>query len=226
MLLHIPDVLSAEQIVQCRTLIDGARWVDGRVTAGYQASTVKNNQQVSEDDAAGRQASDLVLKALERNTLFRSAALPFKVYPPMFNRYRSGETFGLHIDTAIRSVAGTPHRVRTDLSATLFLNAPEDYDGGELLVEDTYGAHSVKLPPGHMILYPGTSRHHVKPIMRGTRIASFFWIQSMVREDNQRSMLFEMDTAIQHLARAVPDDAALIQLTGVYHNLIRHWAEV
>jgi PKHD-type hydroxylase len=144
----------------------------------------------------------------------------------MFNRYASGETFGVHVDTALRSVAGTPHRVRTDLSATLFLTAPEDYDGGELVIEDTYGAHSVKLPIGHMILYPGSSIHHVKPITRGERVASFFWIQSMVREDGQRTMLFEMDTAIQQLARDVPDHGALVQLTGVYHNLLRRWAEV
>jgi PKHD-type hydroxylase len=226
MLLHIPDVLGAEQVVLCRKLIEDATWVDGRVTAGYQAQTVKNNRQVSEDDPSGRQAGDLVLKALERNPLFRSAALPFKVYPPMFNRYEPGEAFGVHFDTAIRSVAGTPHRVRTDLSATLFLNAPDEYDGGELVIEDTYGAHAVKLPAGHMVLYPGSSLHHVKPVIRGARIASFFWIQSMVREDGQRAMLFEMDSAIQQLARDVPDNRALVPLTGVYHNLLRRWAEV
>jgi PKHD-type hydroxylase len=226
MLLHIPDVLTAEQIVLCLKIIAEASWVDGRVTAGYQASAVKNNQQVGEDDPHGRQASDIVLKALERNPLFRSAALPFKVYPPMFNRYRSSETFGLHIDTAVRSVVGTPHRVRTDLSTTLFLNSPEDYDGGELVIEDTYGAHAVKLPAGHMILYPGSSLHHVKPITRGARIASFFWIQSMVRSDGDRTLLYDLDTAIQRLAGAAADDESVVRLTNVYHNLIRRWAEV
>jgi PKHD-type hydroxylase len=226
MLLHIPDVLNAEQVAHCRRIVDGAEWIDGRATAGYQAAPLKNNRQAAEGHPASREASDLVVKALERTPLFRSAALPYKVYPPMFNRYTGGETFGLHVDTALRGVAGTPHRVRTDLSATLFLTAPEDYDGGELVIEDTYGAHSVKLPAGHMILYPGSSLHQVKPITRGERVASFFWIQSMVREDSRRTMLFEMDTAIQQLAGAVPDHRALVQLTGVYHNLLRQWAEV
>ena len=226
MLLHIPNVFTAEQVAECRRIIDGAPWIDGRVTAGYQAATVKNNQQVPEDHPAARQASDLVLKALQRSPLFMSAALPYKVYPPMFNRYRSGETFGTHIDTAIRSVPDTPHRVRTDLSVTLFLNDPADYDGGELVIEDTYGAHRVKLAPGDLILYPGSSIHHVTPITRGERIASFFWLQSMIRDDAKRTILFDMDNSIQQLARAVPEHKALIQLTGVYHNLLRQWAEV
>jgi len=226
MLLHVPDVLSADQVAHCRRIVDGAEWIDGRVTAGYQAAPLKSNRQIPEDHPAAREAGDLVVKALERVPLFRSAALPYKVYPPMFNRYDSGETFGIHVDTALRGVAGTPHRVRTDLSATLFLSAPEDYDGGELVIEDTYGAHSVKLPAGHMILYPGSSLHQVRPVTRGTRIASFFWIQSMVREDSRRTMLFEMDSAIQQLGRDVPDHRAVVQLTGVYHNLLRQWAEV
>lgn len=226
MLIHIPNMLTAEQVAECRHLIDGAEWVDGRVTAGYQAATVKNNRQVAEDHAIGRKVSDLVVKALERNTLFRAAALPYKVYPPMFNRYETGETFGTHIDTAVRRVPGTPHRVRTDLSATLFLNDPKDYDGGELVIDDTYGSHKVKLPPGDMILYPGSSLHHVVPVTRGARIASFFWIQSMVRDDSKRAILFDMDQSIQDLARTVPDHKSLIQLTGVYHNLLRQWAEV
>lgn len=226
MLLHIPAVLSPEQIAQCRRIVDGAEWVDGRVTAGYQSAQVKANAQIPEDHPAAREAGAIVLAALERNPLFRSAALPFKVFPPLFNRYRTGDGFGTHIDNAIRSVAGTPHRVRTDLSATLFLTAPEDYDGGELVIEDTYGAHSVKLPAGHMALYPGSSLHHVTPVTRGARVASFFWIQSMVREDSRRAILFEMDSAIQKLGRDVPDHRGLVQLTGTYHNLLRQWAEV
>ncbi|MGE5540632.1 MAG: Fe2+-dependent dioxygenase [Gemmatimonas sp.] len=226
MLLHVPDVLTAEQVDEVRRIIGGARWVDGRATAGHQGAAVKDNAQVAEDDPAARDAGAIVLAALERNPLFRSAALPFKVYPPLFNRYAVGETFGTHVDGAVRLVAGTPHRVRTDLSATLFLSAPDQYDGGELMIEDTYGAHSVKLPSGHMVLYPGSSLHQVKPITRGARIASFFWIQSMVREDGRRTMLFDLDTAIQGIARDVPNHRSLVRLTGVYHNLLRDWAEV
>jgi PKHD-type hydroxylase len=226
MLLHVPNVLTAEQVAHVRSLIGSAKWLDGRATAGYQAAPVKDNAQVAEDDPAAREAGAIVLGALERNPTFRSAALPYKVYPPMFNRYAPGQTFGLHVDTALRPVAGTPHRVRSDLSATLFLSAPEDYEGGELLIEDTYGAHAVKLPAGDMVLYPGSSIHQVKPISRGVRIASFFWIQSMVREDNRRTMLFDLDNAIQQIGRDVPGNRGLIQLTGVYHNLLRQWAEV
>jgi PKHD-type hydroxylase len=225
MLLHIPGVLTPDQVARCRQLLDGADWVDGRVTAGYQAVRVKNNAQLPEEHPVARQLADLVLAALEGNPLFLSAALPLKVYPPMFNRYQGGQTFGTHVDTAIRSVPKSPHRVRTDLSATLFLSAPEEYDGGELTVEDTYGAHRVKLPAGDMILYPGTSLHDVRPVTRGARLASFFWIQSMVREDSQRAVLFELDTSIQQLAQAVPEHGAVIQLTNVYHNLLRRWAD-
>jgi PKHD-type hydroxylase len=225
MLLHIPGVLTADQATECRQRLAHAAWVDGRVTAGYQATKVKDNMQVPEDDPAAREVGDLILAALERNALFLSAALPLKVFPPMFNRYEGGQAFGVHVDTAIRQVAGTAHRVRTDLSATLFLSAPEEYDGGELVVNDTYGAHSIKLPAGDMVLYPGSSLHQVRPVTRGARIACFFWIQSMVRADSQRSVLFELDSAIQQLARAVPEQAAIVQLTNVYHNLLRHWAE-
>jgi len=225
MLLRIPQLLTAAQVMRCRQLLEDAEWVDGRVTAGYQASKVKTNFQARESHPATRQASDLVLAQLERNPLFLSAALPLKVFPPMFNRYQDSQTFGTHVDTAIRQVADTPHRVRTDLSATLFLSPPEDYDGGELTIEDTYGAHGVKLAAGDMILSPGTSLHQVRPVTRGVRLASFFWIQSMVRHDSQRSLLFDLDTSIQQLARAVPEQTALVQLTNVYHNLLRHWAE-
>jgi PKHD-type hydroxylase len=226
MILHIPDVLTTEQLAQAHRLLGGADWIDGGVTAGYQAVKVKHNRQVPEDHPAARQLGAIVLGALERNPIFLSAALPAKVYPPMFNRYDPGQTFGTHIDTAIRHVPETPHRVRTDLSATLFLSPPDSYDGGELVIEDTYGAHSVKLAGGDMILYPGASLHRVRPVTRGTRLASFFWIQSMVRADGDRTLLYELDTAIQQLAGAAPDNAAVVRLTNVYHNLIRRWAEV
>ena len=168
----------------------------------------------------------MILGALQRNSLFMAAALPLRVFPPLFNRYEGGQSFGTHVDNAIRQVTGTPHRIRTDLSATLFFSAPDEYDGGELIVEDTYGVHKVKLPAGHMVLYPSTSLHHVRPVTRGARIASFFWIQSMVRDDGQRTLLFDLDMAIQRLDQDMPDHPAAVQLTGVYHNLLRRWAEV
>ncbi len=171
-------------------------------------------------------SGQLVVSALERNTLFISGALPLKVFPPLFNRYRAGQAFGLHVDNAVRQVRGTPHRVRTDLSATLFLAPPDEYDGGELLIQDTYGAHSVKLPAGDLILYPSSSLHKVQPVTRGERIASFFWIQSMVRDDADRALLYDLDTAIQRLGATTPDHPAVVQLTGVYHNLLRRWSEL
>jgi PKHD-type hydroxylase len=225
MLLQVPDVLSAAQAAECRRALAEAEWVDGKVTAGHQSGRAKHNMQVPEGHPVARRLGDMILAALERSALFMSAALPLKVFPPLFNRYQGGENFGTHIDNAIRQVPGTPHRVRTDLSATLFLSAPEDYDGGELAVEDTYGAHRVKLPAGHMLLYPATSLHQVRPVTRGTRLAAFFWIQSMVRDDGQRTLLFDLDTAIQRVLQAMPDDAAAVQLTGVYHNLLRRWAD-
>ncbi len=226
MIVHIPEVLTADQVAQVRQRLEAAEWVDGRVTAGHQSVRVKHNEQLPENHEVARQAGDLVLDALQRNALFVAAALPLHVYPPLFNRYQGGGSFGNHVDNSIRQIPGTPHRLRTDLSATLFFSGPEDYDGGELIVEDTYGVHSVKLPAGHMILYPSTSLHHVRPVTRGARLASFFWIQSMVRDDMRRSLLFDMDTAIQRLAQDVPDHPSLVQLTGVYHNLIRQWAEL
>ena len=225
MLLHIPDVLTPEQVAQTRKLLDQAEWVDGRATAGHQSALAKNNMQVAENHPAGRQAGDMIVRALERNALFLSAALPLKVFPPLFNRYQGGQSFGTHVDNAVRQVTGTPHRVRTDLSATLFLAAPEDYDGGELSVEDTYGVHAVKLPAGHMVLYPASSLHHVRPVTRGARLAAFFWIQSMVRDDGQRTLLFDLDTAIQRISRDMPSHPSAVQLTGVYHNLLRRWAD-
>jgi PKHD-type hydroxylase len=226
MLVHIPDVLTAEQVAFARQRLDAAQWIDGRVTAGHQSAQVKRNRQLPEDHEVSLELGDMILDALQRNALFVAAALPLHVFPPLFNRYEGGESFGSHVDNAIRQIAGTPHRIRTDLSATLFFSRPDEYDGGELMVEDTYGAHSVKLPAGHMVLYPSTSLHHVRPVTRGARIASFFWLQSMVRDDAQRSLLFDMDTAIQRIAGEAPQHPSVLQLTGVYHNLLRHWAEL
>ena len=225
MLLPIPDVLSPEQVRQFRARIDAASWVDGNVTSGHQSAQAKYNEQLAEEGAEARELGEVVLSALARSALFVAAALPKQVYPPLFNRYREGMTFGSHVDSAIRAHPEGRARIRTDLSATLFLAAPEEYDGGELLVEDTYGTHQVKLPAGHMILYPASSLHRVNPITRGARVASFFWIQSMVRDDAQRTLLFDMDMAIVRLGKERPGDPALVSLTGVYHNLLRMWAE-
>ena len=225
MLVHIPSVLTAEEVADSRRLLDEAAWVDGRVTAGHQSARTKDNRQLPEDHPVARQLGDRILSALQRNSLFIAAALPLRVFPPLFNRYEGGQSFGNHVDNAIRQVTGTPHRIRTDLSATLFLADPSEYDGGELLVEDTYGVHRVKLPAGHLVLYPSTSLHSVSPVTRGARIASFFWIQSMVRDDGQRTLLFDLDGAIQQIGRDMPDHPSAVQLTGVYHNLLRRWAD-
>ena len=226
MLLQIPDVLTPAQVAEFRQALEQAEWIDGRVTAGHQSALAKDNAQLPEDHPTARKLGELVLAALERQPLFMAAALPLKVFPPLFNRYQGGQSFGTHVDNAIRQVTGTPHRVRTDLSATLFLSSPEEYDGGELLIEDTSGMHSIKLPAGHLILYPATSLHHVRPVTRGARIASFFWVQSMVRDGAERALLFDLDMAIQRISTASPDHPAVIQLTGVYHNLLRRWADV
>jgi PKHD-type hydroxylase len=226
MLLTIPDVLSAEQVAAARDELGRAEWTDGRVTAGHQSTRVKHNLQLPEDHPAARALGELIVAALQRNPLFISAALPSRIFPPLFNQYAGGHSFGSHVDNAIRQLTGTPYRIRTDLSATLFLSQPEEYDGGELAVEDTYGVHTVKLPAGHMVLYPSTSLHHVRPVTRGTRISSFFWIQSLVRDDGARTLLFDLDTAIQRLNADVPEHPAAVQLTGVYHNLVRRWAEM
>jgi PKHD-type hydroxylase len=226
MLLQIPEVLTADQVLRARQVLETAGWVDGRVTAGHQSARAKDNMQLAEGSPAARELGNMVLGALEQNALFISSALPARVFPPLFNRYQGGQAFGTHVDIAIRQVTGTGHRIRTDLSATLFFTSPEEYDGGELVVEDTYGTHSVKLPAGHMILYPSTSLHHVRPVTRGARIASFFWIQSMIRDDGERTLLFDLDVAIQRLASEQPNHASAVQLTGVYHNLLRRWADV
>src|SRR5579862_2284621 len=226
MLLSVPDVLTADNVLHARLLLNQAEWVDGRVTAGHQSARAKDNMQLPEGSPVARELGDMVLTALEKNALFVSAALPSKVFPPLFNRYEGGQAFGTHVDNAIRQVTGTPHRLRTDLSATLFFSGPDEYDGGELVIEDTYGTHSVKLPAGHMIWYPSTSLHHVRPVTRGARIASFFWIQRMIRDDGERTLLFDLDVAIQRLSAERPDHPAAVQLTGVYHNLVRRWADV
>ncbi len=225
MLVTIPDLLTAEQVADAKAALEAAEWVDGRVTAGRQSARAKRNRQLPERDPAGQRVGRMILDALGSNALFIAAALPHQVFPPLFNRYEGGDAFGSHVDNAIRQIVGGP-RIRTDLSATVFFSAPADYDGGELLVEDTYGVHGVKLPAGHAVLYPSTSLHRVQPVTRGVRLASFFWIQSMVRADDARTLLFDLDTAIQRINTDLPDHPSAIQLTGVYHNLVRMWAEV
>ncbi|HEU4616904.1 MAG TPA: Fe2+-dependent dioxygenase [Gammaproteobacteria bacterium] len=226
MLLHVPEVLSAAQVSACREIIERAEWVDGNATAGFQSRLVKSNRQLPEGCDAARRAGAAILDALDANPLFASAALPARVFPPLFNRYETGDGFGNHVDNAIRQPRGAPLRMRTDLSATLFLSSPDEYDGGELVIEDTYGEHAVKLPAGDLILYPASSVHRVLPVTRGSRLASFFWVQSLVREDAQRTLLFQMDLAVIRLRERVGDDEAVVALTGVYHNLLRRWASV
>lgn len=226
MLIQIPEVLTREQVAACRQRLDAAAWIDGNVTAGHQSRLAKNNMQLGENDPAAIDIGDTIVAALEQKPLFVSAALPRKIFPPLFNRYSGGQNFGTHVDNAIRQVTGTEHRVRTDLSATLFLSEPSEYEGGELVVEDNFGVQSVKLAAGSMILYPASSLHHVTPVTSGERVASFFWIQSMVRDDGQRTLLFDLDSSIQRLAAESPDHPSVIQLTGVYHNLLRRWADV
>ncbi|KQX22712.1 MULTISPECIES: Fe2+-dependent dioxygenase [unclassified Sphingomonas] len=226
MMIAIPGVLSGRALDHVRTLVTGAEWIDGNATSGHQSALAKKNRQLPEDDAAAREAGGLILDALGATPLFIAAALPLKVYPPLFNRYGGGEHFDTHVDNAIRLKRGTDFRIRSDLSATLFLADPDSYDGGELVVEDTLGTHQVKLAAGDMILYPASSLHHVTPVTRGERLCSFFWIQSMVRDDGARRTLFDLDTAIQAVgADRGQDDPAIIKLTGVYHNLLRRWAD-
>ncbi|MBR0680462.1 Fe2+-dependent dioxygenase [Roseomonas eburnea] len=225
MLVHIPNVLTAEEVALCRQRLEAAEWVDGRVTAGDQSAKVKHNLQVPENSPTARELGDIVLRALARSPIFASAALPLHVYPPMFNRYDVGMTFNTHVDNAIRNVSG--RRMRTDVSSTLFLSAPEEYDGGELVIEDTYGAQAVKLPAGDMIVYPATSLHRVNAVTRGSRWASFFWTQSMIEDDRQRRLLFEMDMSIIQMRTVVPDDhASVLGLTSCYHNLMRMWCKM
>ena len=227
MLIAIPDVLDADGVAQVRARIDTAEWIDGNATSGAQSALAKRNEQLPEDSAAAREAGGMVLDALGRSPLFVAAALPLKVFPPLFNRYAGGQDFGVHVDNAIRIRRGSDFRIRSDLSATLFLDDPAEYDGGELVIEDQFGPQSVKLPAGHMVMYPASSLHRVTPVTRGVRTASFFWIQSMVRDDAARRILFELDQGVQAVAAAQGQgDRATVQLTGVYHNLLRRWAEV
>jgi PKHD-type hydroxylase len=226
MLLHVPDVLSADQVSACRKALTDAAWADGRVTAGHQSIRTKDNLQLPEDSPVARELGALVLGALVRNPLFLSAALPAKIFPPLFNCYRTGQSFGVHIDNAVRQFRGSQFRIRTDLSVTLFLSAPEEYDGGELGDRRHLRTASGEAAAGHLILYPASSLHKVEAITRGARIASFFWVQSMVRDDSERALLFDLDNAIQRLSAARPDDPTLVQLTGVYHNLLRRWSEL
>ncbi|HEY8932860.1 MAG TPA: Fe2+-dependent dioxygenase, partial [Rariglobus sp.] len=216
MILCLPEVLTPEQTAEARALLENAEWIDGKATAGHQAAQVKDNMQLPATHPVARQVGETILKALAANPLFQSAALPLHFLPPMFNRYSGGQHFGTHVDGAIRQIPGTAHRIRTDLSCTLFFANPDEYEGGELLIEDTYGAKSVKLPAGHMVLYPSTSLHRVTPVTRGTRLCSFFWLQSLIRDDQRRSMIFDMDVAIQRLAADTPGHPSVISLTGVY----------
>jgi len=227
MLIAIPDVLSPAEVARVRTIIDAAPWVDGNATSGAQSALAKRNAQLPEDSAAAREAGGIVLDALGRSALFVAAALPLKVFPPLFNRYAGGQDFGLHVDTAVRVKRGSDFRIRSDLSATLFLEDSAEYDGGELMIEGQFGPQSVKLPAGHMVLYPASSLHRVMPVTRGTRTASFFWLQSMVRDGESRRILFDLDQAVQAVSvdKGLADPS-VVQLTGVYHNLLRRWADV
>ena len=225
MLLTIPNVLDAEAVARIRRRIDAASWIDGNVTSGHQSALAKRNEQLPEDSAQARECGEEILAALARNALFFSAVLPRQVFPPLFNRYAGGMAFGNHVDGAMRVHAPSGRRMRTDVSATLFLTPPEDYDGGELLVEDTYGTHTVKLPAGDMVVYPATSLHRVTPVTRGARVSSFFWIESMVRDDAQRALLFDVDMAIVRLSNEVTEHPSLVSLTGAYHNLLRMWGD-
>lgn len=225
MMLQIPGVLGKDEVARLRGLIDAADWTDGNVTSGFQSALAKQNRQLPEGSDASREAGAAILAALERHPLFVSAALPARIFPPLFNRYGVGDGFGDHIDNSIRRDR-EGRQLRTDLSATLFLTEPEDYDGGELTVDDTYGVHQVKLAAGDMILYPASSLHRVEAITRGARVSSFFWIQSLVRDDARRALLFDMDLAIQRAGAGLGvGDAAVVSLTGAYHNLLRMWAE-
>jgi PKHD-type hydroxylase len=228
MLIRIPQVLSPEEVAQCRRVLEAAAWADGRQTAGEQSAKAKFNLQVPEDSRAARELGDIILRALGRAPLFTSAALPLRVYPPMFNRYDEGMKFDAHVDNAIRYVPGTNgFRIRADVSSTLFLTDPAAYEGGELVIEDTYGSHAVKLPAGDLVVYPATSLHRVEPITRGSRWSCFFWSQSMIRDDGQRRLLYDLDGAVQAVRAQLPEGAdGVVALTGVYHNLLRRWAEL
>ena len=226
MMLAVPDLLDPAEVARVRSIVDAGEWVDGNVTSGHQSALAKRNRQLAEDAPAAREAGRIVLDALGRSALFIAAALPLKIFPPLFNRYEGGEAFGTHVDNAVRIHRGSEFRVRSDLSATLFLEEPDAYDGGELVVEDNLGVHAAKLPAGHLLLYPASSLHRVEPVTRGARTASFFWVQSMVRDDAARTLLFDLDRSIQAIAADRGQaDREVISLTGIYHNLLRRWAD-
>lgn len=225
-MIEIPDVLSAEEVRTLRAIIDAGEWVDGNETSGHQSRLAKRNEQLAEGSEAARKGGEIITAALSRSPIFIAAALPLKVFPPLFNRYTGGGEFGIHVDNAIRHLAGTDFRIRSDLSCTLFLADPDTYDGGELVVEGLFGTQTVKLPAGSMILYPASSLHRVTPVTRGARVASFFWLQSMVRDNDEREQLFRLDTSIQTLtARSSGRDPVVVELTSLYHNLLRRWAD-
>ena len=225
MLLHIPDILDTEQVVAMRAALEAATWADGRETVGTQGARVKQNQQLPENSPLRRQLGQVVLDALAGSALYHAAALPLRTLPPRFNRYHGGGHYGFHVDGAVMALPADAGQLRSDISCTLFLNPPEDYDGGELVISDTYGEHEVKLPAGDLIVYPSSSLHRVQAVTRGTRLAAFFWVQSLVRDDSRRRLLFELDTSIQRLTDTAADRDAVLQLTGTYHNLLRQWAE-
>jgi len=225
MLLHIPDVLSHEQVIQMRAALDGADWTDGRETVGVQGARVKRNQQLPDTSPLRQQLGQIVLSALAKHPLYHAATLPLRTLPPRFNRYEGGGHYGFHVDGAVMTLPVDAGQLRSDISCTLFLSEADDYEGGELIVSDTYGEHEVKLPAGDLIVYPSSSLHRVQPVTRGARLAAFFWVQSLIRDDSRRRLLFELDTSIQTLTQSGADADALLQLTGVYHNLLRQWAE-
>jgi PKHD-type hydroxylase len=226
MLVHVGAVLTAQELQTVRAHLGSAAWADGRLTAGFRSAQVKANLQVPQSDPPAQEASGLIVRALERSDAFVSATLPHHVYPPLFNRYTPGMGFGEHTDNAVRQIPGTPHRLRTDISATLFLSAPDEYEGGELVIDDLYGTHSVKLAAGDMVVYPASSLHRVQPVTRGARDAAFFWIQSMVRDDGARALLYELDLSVRELTSHGADARSLLRLTGCYHNLLRRWADL
>jgi len=225
MLISIKNVLTEKEVAHALSALKNADWADGRHSAGYLSQNVKNNQQLPDEDPIASELGEVILNALQKNAVFTASALPLKVLPPLFNRYSDNQSYGGHIDGAVRPIAGSPHRIRTDLSATLFLSDPDSYDGGELVVNDAFGERAIKLSAGDMVLYPGTSIHRIEPVTRGVRLAAFFWIQSMVRDNSQRETLFQLDSAIQSLAADVPKHASLVELAGIYHNLLRSWAD-
>lgn len=226
MIVRIPRLLSAEQVNECRRALDAAEWIDGKATVGEQGALVKNNRQLAENSPVARRLGEMILTALSRNSLFFSAALPLRTVPPLFNRYEGGENYGVHVDGAVRGIPGTSYFLRTDLSSTLFLSEPSEYEGGELVILDTYGRQEIKLPAGDLLLYRSGSLHRVNPVTRGQRTCSFFWTQSMVPDDRHRELLFQLDTTIQDVRRRFGESDQSVALTGHYHNLLRMWTQL